>query len=330
MDIDYRDLKEKLWEMLPKGENKDEAVAKLAEGLSEEAKKRYSKAMEIYNDYKKFKRDLQGAMLFGPYSDKNRSNCIKLSLRNPSVTNTLLGLLNESYKLASSEINSTKTFLSRWGNNTVYVTRAAAAKVSSIVLGGGEDKIITEFDRLVNAPIKNLCRVANSFNDPDKNMDEEKAEELRCSVQQNIVEELKKTQASLLKYVNYTMEKLSDESVLKDMPGTQVFLRILLGLSGITRKGSKTIEDISDISQMYKIYLKNIKNNSQLYKKHLNSIGINGGGLLALLTVYTLNAYECLYGLHPQNIVPDKELYNEIESKKWGKLDSVRAKYEKH
>ena len=134
---------------------------------------------------------------------------------------------------------------------------------------------------------------------------------------QSIVEELKKTQASLLKYVNYTMEKLPDESVLKTMPGTQVFLRILLGLSGIKRKGGKPIEE-------------SIKNNSQLYKKHLNLIGIDGGGLLALLTFYTVNSYGYVYGLHPQNIVPDKEIYDEVESKKWSKLDSVRAKYEKH
>lgn len=314
MGIDYQDLKEKLWEVLPKGENKDEAVSELAEGLSGEGKKRYNKAMEIYSDYKKFKKDLQGAIVFGPYGDDG-SNAFKLSLRNTNVTKTLLGMLNESYKLASSEINSMKSFVERWADNTAYATRTAT-KTAFGIFGGGEDKAVTEFDNLVVNPIKKLCKVANNFKTPDKKMDEKKVLEIKSIALKNVVEELKETQASLLKYVNHTMEKLPDESVLNNMPGTQVFLRILLGLSGIKRKGGKPIEE-------------SIKDNSQKYKKYLSLLGINGGGLLALMTVYTINSYGLPYGFDPQKHQPNKKLYDKVESEKWKKLDSVREKYEK-
>ena len=303
-----------VWESLPKGEEKEKLIAATDKELEELYDKSKVEALKIYRDYKNFKKTVKDELVKA--NNNNYSNLGK-TLLNDFIEKTLMDLITKSYSLAKSEIDSTKGIISSVSESISYVLKTAGGMLSYI--WGGDPIAKSKFDSDVKTPIKELCKFLKEHDEIEND------EEITV-----IFNKFKDTQASLEGYVSYIFKQLPRNETFENMPGIQVFLRILLGLSGITRKGSKTIEDISDISQMYKIYLKNIKNNSQLYKKHLNSIGINGGGLLALLTVYTLNAYECLYGLHPQNIVPDKELYNEIESKKWGKLDSVRAKYEKH
>lgn len=220
-----------LWESLPKGDEKNRLIAATDDELEKIYNKSKAEAMKIYRDYKNFKTTIKnGKVVVG--SCYTASNSEDISLLSDSVEKTLIGLLTKSYSLAKSEINSTKGIVSNAAGSAVRALRTAGGMLSSIL--GGKPIPKTKFETDVQKPIKELCELSKkkkkwdcgSMN-KDAKSDEKDIEE--------IFNKFKRTQASLEGYVKYTFGQFPIGETFENMPGVQVFLRILLGLAGIER-----------------------------------------------------------------------------------------------
>lgn len=227
-----------LWESLPKGEEKEKLIAATDDELEKLYDKSKVEAMKIYRDYKNFKKTIKNGEVVVSNNYSARSNNKDISLLSDSVEKTLIGLLTKSYSLAKSEINSTRGIVSNAAGSAMRVFRAAGGMLSSIF--GGDPIAKTKFEADVQKPIKELCEFSQKkygcgITNRDDKDDEKDIEE--------IFNKFKHTQASLEGYVNYTFEQFPRNETFENMPGVQVFLRILLGLAGIERSGKGISSD---------------------------------------------------------------------------------------
>lgn len=205
-------------------------------------KKLYDKskveAMKIYRDYKNFKETIKNGKVVVGNNYSAKSNSEDISLLSDYVEKTLIGLLTKSYSLAKTEMNSIRGIISNAAGSAVRLFRTAGGMLSSIL--GGDSIPKTKFEADVQKPIKELCKLSKKkwdcgFMNKDAKSDEKDIEE--------IFNKFNYTQASLEGYVKYTFEQFPRDETFENMPGVQVFLRILLGLAGIERSGKVISSD---------------------------------------------------------------------------------------
>lgn len=304
-----------MWESLPKGEEKDKLMAATDEELEKLYDKSKVEAMKIYRDYKNFKKTIKDGNLdtYLGYSET--------SLLSDSIEKTLIGLLTKSYSLSKREINSTKGIISNAVEGSVRMLRAAGGMLSTIF--GGDPIAETKFETDVKKPIKELCEFSQK-----KYKSLNKKKEINETEIYKVIEEIfnkfKSTQASLEGYVSYVFKQFpKDESFENNMPGVQVFLRILLGLAGVQRAGKSVSSD-------------GVGNGKARANYEFKCTGERkysfGGGLLALLVYNAVICLDYLQRLYDTLVLPLPEKEEEVARKSSevrGKLDQFKDKYGK-
>lgn len=309
-----------MWESLPKGDEKDKLMAATDDELEKLYDKSKVKAMEIYRDYKNFKKTIKdGVVKFNDYNNNYRD----ISLLSDSIEKTLIGLLTKSYSLSKSEINSTKGIISNAIEGSVRMLRAAGGMLSTIF--GGDPIAETKFETDVKKPIKELCELFKKKN--NSSCDEKENKKFEEKINKDIEEifnKFKYTQASLEGYVDHVFKQFPKNESFENMPGVQVFLRILLGLAGVERAGKSVSSDGVGNGKARANYVFNY-GGERKYSF--------GGGLLALLVYNTMVYYvkaksigrRALIFLSPEN---QKKMDRE-SSEVRGKLDQFKDKYGK-
>lgn len=308
-----------LWESLPKGEEKEKLIAATDDELEKLYDKSKVEAMKVYRDYKNFKKTIKNGKVVVRNNYSSCSNSKDISLMSDSVEKTLIGLLTKSYSLAKSEINSAKGIVSNAAGSAVRVFRAAGGMLSSIF--GGDPIVKTKFEADVQKPIKELCEfskkkygcgITNRYDKDDKKDIEE------------IFNKFKHTQASLEGYVNYTFEQFPRNETFENMPGVQVFLRILLGLAGIERSGKGISSDEVENGKARANYVFEFSG--------CKSYSF-GGGLLALLVYNAVVAIKKIQMQKHTLLAPftsaDEEELDRKSSEVRNKLKPFKDKYGK-
>ena len=257
-----------LWESLPKGEEKEKLIAATDDELEKLYDKSKVEAMKIYRDYKNFKKTIKNGKVSDGAGSKN-FNLRELSLLNDSIKRTLIDLLNKSYSLAKSEIDSAKGIVSSAAGSMVRSLRTAGGMLSSLF--GGDPIPKTQFEAKVLVPIRELCKLL------EKETLFSNYAELDGRVKE-VCSKFKDVQASLEEYVIYSFKKFPDDETFESMPGVQVLLRILLGLAGVERAGKSISNDGTGTGKARANYA---------YKNNI----LFGGGLLALLVCNTVRCY---------------------------------------
>lgn len=309
-----------LWESLPKGEEKEKLIAATDDELEKLYDKSKVEAMKVYRDYKNFKKTIKNGEVVVRNNYSSCSNSKDISLLSDSVEKTLIGLLTKSYSLAKSEINSAKGIVSSAAGSAVRVFRAAGGMLSSIF--GGDPIAKTKFEADVQKPIKELCEFSKKkyycgfSRSKDFNSDEKDIEE--------IFNKFKQTQASLEEYVNYTFEQFPRNETFENMPGVQVFLRILLGLAGIERSGKGISSDGVENGKARANYVFEFSG--------CKSYSF-GGGLLALLVYKAVVAIKKIQMQNHTLLAPftsaDEEELDRKSSEVRNKLKPFKDKYGK-
>lgn len=215
-----------------------------------------AKALRLYGDYKNLKKTVK---------DELAKSNLEKTLSSDSIEKTLIDLLTKSYLLAKSELNLTKEIIVSAADSIAYGLRAAGGMLSYIC--GGDPIAKTKFESDVKNPIKDLFKCLKKSDEISKG-DEDFTE---------IFNKFKDTQASLEGYVSYTFKKIPDDKALENMPGVQVFLRILLGLAGVERVGKVISNDGTGNGKARANYVFETRTKSYSF----------GGGLLALV-VYNI------------------------------------------
>ena len=299
-----------VWESLPKGEEKENLIAATDEELEYQYDKSKVKALKLYRDYKNFKKTVKDE--FVKTNNDNYSNLGK-TLLNDYIEKTLMDLITKSYSLAKSEIDSTKGIISSVSESISSVLKTAGGMLSYIL--GGDPIAKSKFDSDVKTPIKELCKFLKEH-DEIKSDDEITA----------IFNKFKDTQASLEGYVSYIFKQIPVNETFENMPGIQVFLRILLGLAGVERAGKVISNDGTGNGKARANYVLRIriKNYSENYPF--------GGGLLALVVYNTVyNAYRLspLFKEMERDRIKELEEINseKIRKKKTG-MDKIAEKDE--
>ncbi len=255
-----------VWESLPKGEEKEKLIAATDKELEELYDKSKVEALKIYRDYKNFKKTVKDELVKA--NNNNYSNLGK-TLLNDFIEKTLMDLITKSYSLAKSEIDSTKGIISSVSESISYVLKTAGGMLSYI--WGGDPIAKSKFDSDVKTPIKELCKFLKEHDEIEND------EEITV-----IFNKFKDTQASLEGYVSYIFKQLPRNETFENMPGIQVFLRILLGLAGVERTGKVISNDGTGNGKVRANY--EFATRTKKYSF--------GGGLLALVVYNTVyNAY---------------------------------------